>query len=227
MSRILFELAAADAQCRFSPFVWRVHLALRDKGLAFETRAWHFTDKAAIAASGQGKVPVLVDGERVVHDSWAILRYLETRYPERPLADADGWALARFYARWCETSLAPALRPCIFLDLHARLGAADQTYFRETREALFGMSLETLCADIQGHQAALRNIAQPLTETLVDQDFLHGAGPGLADTLVFSHWLWPNAVSARAPALMSPEIRRWFEAMRQRYDGLPGYVFAA
>ncbi len=39
--------------------------------------------------SGQELVPVLVDGDRVVSDSPAILAYLEERFPERPLYPAD------------------------------------------------------------------------------------------------------------------------------------------
>ncbi|MDE2478632.1 MAG: glutathione S-transferase N-terminal domain-containing protein, partial [Betaproteobacteria bacterium] len=56
----LFDLAGADEQRRFSPYCWRTRMALAHKGLPVHTIAWRFTDKQAIAASGQGKVPVLV-----------------------------------------------------------------------------------------------------------------------------------------------------------------------
>ena len=80
----LFDLAGADEQRRFSPYCWRTRLALAHKGLPVQTVAWRFTDKQAIAATGQGKVPVLVDGERWIHDSWAIAEYLEDHYTDRP-----------------------------------------------------------------------------------------------------------------------------------------------
>ena len=57
-------------------------MALAHKKLAVETIPWRFTDKAAIAFSGQERVPVLIDGERWVNDSWAIADYLETTYPD-------------------------------------------------------------------------------------------------------------------------------------------------
>jgi glutathione S-transferase len=39
--------------------------------------------------SGQGLVPVLVDGDRVVADSTRILRHLESRWPDPPLFPSD------------------------------------------------------------------------------------------------------------------------------------------
>ena len=80
----LYELAAAEDDRRFSPYCWRIRMALAHKGLAVETIPWRFTEKEAIAFSGSGTVPVLVDGRRtakddarVVADSWAIAQYLD------------------------------------------------------------------------------------------------------------------------------------------------------
>ena len=64
----LYDLAGAEPERRFSPYCWRAKLALAHKGLPFDTTSWRFTDKDVIAFSGQGQVPVLVDGDRVVFD---------------------------------------------------------------------------------------------------------------------------------------------------------------
>ena len=72
MSLQLYDLAGAEPQRRFSPYCWRTKLALAHKCLAVETIPWRFTDKDVIGFSGQGRVPVLVDGDKVVSDSWAI-----------------------------------------------------------------------------------------------------------------------------------------------------------
>jgi hypothetical protein len=84
MSLKLYDLAGAESERRFSPYCWRAKLALAHKGLATETIPWRFTDKDVIAFSEQGRVPVLVDGDRVVSDSWAIAIYLEETYSDRP-----------------------------------------------------------------------------------------------------------------------------------------------
>ncbi len=65
----LYDLAGADPTRRFSPYCWRIRLALLHKGLPFETIPWRFTDKPVIAFAGSDKVPVLVDGDKILHDS--------------------------------------------------------------------------------------------------------------------------------------------------------------
>ena len=72
MGMQLYDLAGADLERRFSPYCWRIKLALMHKGLPFDTIPWRFTEKKAIAFSGQGRVPVLIDGDQVVFDSWKI-----------------------------------------------------------------------------------------------------------------------------------------------------------
>ena len=84
MGRQLYDLAGAEPEGRFSPYCWRAKLALIHKGLPFDTIPWRFNEKKAIAFSGQGRVPVLVDGGHVVSDSWKIANYLEDAYPECP-----------------------------------------------------------------------------------------------------------------------------------------------
>jgi glutathione S-transferase len=84
MGMQLYDLAGADLERRFSPYCWRIKLALMHKGLPFDTIPWRFTGKKAIAFSGQGRVPVLIDGDQVVFDSWTIANYSEDRHPDRP-----------------------------------------------------------------------------------------------------------------------------------------------
>ena len=49
----LYDLAGAEPERRFSPYCWRIKLALMHKGLPFDTIPWRFTDKEAIAFSGR------------------------------------------------------------------------------------------------------------------------------------------------------------------------------
>src|SRR6266496_2879469 len=64
MPIILYDLAGAEPDRRFSPFCWRARMALAHKGLEVETVPWRFAEKDAIAFSGQGRVPVLIDGDK-------------------------------------------------------------------------------------------------------------------------------------------------------------------
>jgi glutathione S-transferase len=112
MKRVLYDLAAADETVRFSPYCWRVKLALAHKNLSYTTVPWRFTDKAALAFSGQDKVPVLVDGAKVVADSQTIAEYLETAYPNEAslFGEPPSRALTKFIKAWTEDVLQRALR---------------------------------------------------------------------------------------------------------------------
>ena len=74
----------------FSTNVERVALALAHKGLEVESVVISYEDRSpVIEVSGQGLVPVLVDGDEVVADSVRILRHLEARQPDPPLFPSD------------------------------------------------------------------------------------------------------------------------------------------
>src|ERR1700761_8139986 len=122
MTLRLYDLAGADPNRRFSPYCWRTRLALAHKGLAVETIPWRFTEKAAIATSGQGLVPVLVDGDRWGSDSWAIGNYLEDTHPGRPslFGGGDGRNLTRFFSTFAD-GLVAAIFPFIALDILDRI----------------------------------------------------------------------------------------------------------
>jgi glutathione S-transferase len=74
----------------FSTNVERVALALAHKGLEVESVVISYEDRSPVVeVSGQGLVPVLVDGDEVVADSTRILRHLEARWPDPPLFPRD------------------------------------------------------------------------------------------------------------------------------------------
>jgi glutathione S-transferase len=135
----LFDLAGSESDRRFSPYCWRTKLALAHKGLNVETIPWRFTDSHAIAMSGQGRVPVLLDGNKVVSDSWTIAEYLEDTYPDRPslFGGTQARRVTRFINSWADTILNTGLVRLLLTDIYTHLHEKDRRYFRESREALF------------------------------------------------------------------------------------------
>jgi glutathione S-transferase len=81
----LYELVSRDHKNGFSPFVWRIKMALAHKGLEYELVPLHFTEiEDALGFASSKTVPVLVDGDNVISDSFKIACYLEETYPDRP-----------------------------------------------------------------------------------------------------------------------------------------------
>ena len=76
MSLVMYERVGHDGR-RPSPFSWRIRYALAHKGVSVEFRLARFADVETIRGlSGQHIVPILCDGDRVIHDSWNIACYL-------------------------------------------------------------------------------------------------------------------------------------------------------
>jgi glutathione S-transferase len=221
LSRRLYELAGAEPARRFSPYCWRIVMALAHKGLEFEGVPWRFCDKEAIAFSGQGLVPVLADGERTVADSWQIALYLEATYPHHPLfGSAQGQGATQVFKFWCEQNVHPALVRLIILDLYANLADRDKAYFRESREQRFGMTLEQLGADRTGPLAALRKALDVVRPVFVTQPFVGGTQPAFSDYILFGAFQWARVMSP--VRLLEPDdpVFAWRERMLDLYGGL-------
>jgi glutathione S-transferase len=220
MTITLYDLAGADPARRFSPYCWRIRLALAHKGLDVAARPWRFTDKQAIAFSGQGLVPVIVDGERVVHDSWAIARYLEEAYPDRPSLFGDAVATIRFLTGWTDRVLQPAIGRLIIADLPAVIDEADRAYFRDSREKRLGMTLEAVCADREQRLPAFRQSLEPLRAVLADWPWFGGGAANYADYAVFGAFQWARCTSPFRLLAADDPIADWHARVRGLFGGL-------
>jgi glutathione S-transferase len=73
-----------------SPFAWRVLLTLEVKQLPYQSHLITFSKQENkspeyLALNPRGKVPTLKDDDFVLYESLAIMAYLDSKYPERPL----------------------------------------------------------------------------------------------------------------------------------------------
>jgi len=193
----LYDLAAAEDDRRFSPYCWRAKMALKHKGLEFETIPWRFTEKEVIAPHGSQTVPVLLDGGKAIYDSWTIAEYLDQAYPSRPALFDGGssHALGYFFNQWTPAAVHGPLLKVIVLDLFSRLADNDKAYFRQSREKRFGTTLEQYGADPKGALPAFRQALAPVRQALVQYAFLGGNGPGYADYILLGAFQWARTVS--------------------------------
>ena len=221
----MYDLAGADPARRFSPYCWRTHLALKHKQLDFEAIPWRFTDSDVIAPYYTGGaaalVPVLLDDETAVCDSWAIAEYLEEAYPGQPsLFDGEaGKRHARFHKHWNESQLHLAITRMIVLDIHKHLHEKDQAYFRSSREKRLGKPLEQVVADRENGRIEFTKLLTPLRNTVKEQPFLSGESPAYGDYVAFGTFQWARATSKFDLLAADDPVWHWRERMLGLFDG--------
>lgn len=217
----LFDLAGRDDALRFSPFCWRIKMALRHKDAEVEEIPWRFTEKERIAKTGQGRVPVIVDGGRWIHESWDIACYLDERFPDKPplMATAVERASARFLNFWADTALNPALRPLVILSVFEAAADKDKDYFRKSREEMLGAPIEQLCKDRAAALANLHKTLAPVEDTLSEFHYLAGYTPNFSDYIVFGSLQWGNVVCGDELLPKHSSTSEWFGRMLDLFDG--------
>jgi glutathione S-transferase len=220
----LWELGGKNGR-RYSLFSWRTRMALRHKGLEFESRPVCMSDKAAIAFSGGKTVPVIQDrngGEvHTVRDSWKIAEHLEARYPDQPslFGGPVGHGLTHSYNVWVDRAVVPAMLPVIVADIHERVDPADDAYFREMMEKILRTTLEQARAGREQGLQRLGKVLEPTQSLLKRQAYVCGAAPAYADYALFSVFQWARVMSPQE--VLGPEdpLCAWRERMSDLFGG--------
>jgi glutathione S-transferase len=217
----LYDLAGAEDDRRFSPYCWRTKMALKHKGLEFEALPWRFTEKDGIAFTGSTTVPVIVDGDRAVYDSFEIAVYLDEAYPSRPglFEGSESRALSLFMSHWAVRSLHAPLLRAILMDIYKHLHEKDRAYFRESREKRLGGRLEDVAADPKKSLAEFRGALEALRPGLAQNPFICGKGPGFPDYIVFGPFQWARSVSPLRLIEPDDPVYKWRERMLDLFGG--------
>jgi glutathione S-transferase len=208
---------------RYSPYGWRVRMALAHKGLdATAELTWH-SDTKKLAFSGQHLVPVIRDGDKAVSDSWAIANYLDEAYPDRPMLmdGAQAKAFAKFLNTWMDQIVGRPLVRSLYLDILNSLHPdANAVEFRRRREERNGATLEALHANRAKDFAELNHSLLPLNELLKQQPFVAGQKPAYADYIVFGTLQMPYRIGIEPLLPQNDAVIRWRGEMRKLFNGL-------
>ena len=107
----------------------------------------------------------------------------------------------------------------IAADIHERVHAKDENYFRESMEKVLRMTLEESRARRDEAVLNLGKLLEPLQATFKRQAFMAGAAPAYADYILFSVLQWARVMSPQE--LLAPEdpLCQWRERMLDLYDG--------
>lgn len=211
--RTLYELCGAEPDRLFSAYSWRARLTLGYKGLEFESRPTPFTQIPRALEGIHKTVPVLVDGERTVTESFDICRYLETTYADTPTVfGGDGGVQnAALIDNLIVTGLYPAISRMIILDIHNQLAPEDATYFRQSREKRFGMSLEDVQRGRDKEREKFAAFLKPYQRRLAEAPFLGGERLLFADIVLAASFCWAKATSSYDTMNGDEVLQAWFD----------------
>lgn len=192
-----------------SSAAYRVRIALNLKGLSYETRPVHLVrDGGEQHAEGyrmlnpQELIPCLLDGDRVVTQSLAIMEYLDEMHPERETALLPVDARSRAQVR--------ALAMAVTCDIHplGNLRVLQQL------EALFGASEEQRAAwSRYWIGIGFKAIEAMLTESAATGRYCHGETPSMADACLVPQVY--NALRWKLPMDDYPIIWRIYQACNE------------
>ena len=219
----LYELAGKDPNRKFSPFAWRTRMAIVHKQIPFESIAWRFLDKEAISQSGQTKVPVIVDKNQWIFDSWTIANYLEDQYPLLPSLFGDNTARGlSYYFNQLADSLVSQIFPFVADDIPAILEEKDCEYFVRTREERFGKTLAEFSKNKEVRLPQFRESLNLIRKTLSAQHFLAGNQPLYADYAIFGGFQWARCVSPFVLLEKDDPINQWLDRLLSIHNNEAG-----
>ncbi len=179
---------------------YRVRIALNLKGLAYETHAVHLLRDGGQQHTAdyrrlnpQQLVPCLLDGERAITQSLAIIEYLDEIYPDVPLLPVDprGRARVRSLALAVASDVHPLGNLRVLQYLQTQLGASEAQKVEWSRHwiAVGFDALEEMLVD---------NVAMGR--------YCHGDSPTLADVCLVPQFY--NALRWQVPLENYPTLRR-------------------
>lgn len=216
----LYELVGRDKSNGFSPFVWRAKLALAHKGFDYQRIPLHFTEiKETLSFADTKTVPVLVDGDKVVTDSWEICTYLEDTYPEQPSLFQSRSAAKLFNFQLSMPLLVPLFRT-IVADIYDVIDDRDKEYFRTTREPRIGCTIEEAASDFEASFSTFKAALWPYQQYFSTADFIGGDTPTYQDYALYSTFLWARGTSPKKLLEDDDPIVSWLVRMDELFDGL-------
>jgi len=136
--------------------------------------------------------------------------------------------MGRMLNWWGDVTVIAGIFPLIIADIPLRLDAVDAAYFRKSREARFGKTLEEVMAGREAAVAGFRKSLDPMRLTLKSQPCLGGETPNYADYIMFGAFQWARVVSPFRLLEESDPVYAWREKLLDAFDGMarasPGFA---
>ena len=195
-----------------SPFVRKVDVCLREKGVEFELESVSIMPMPDWfkEISPARRIPVLRDtsvGQEgalgTIPDSSAICAYLERIHPETPLYPSDPFEYARalWYEEYCDTELIAQIGPGIFRAIQFPRFSGDEPDLDKARH-VWREKLPPLFDYLEGE--------------IGDREFLAGDQLSIADISLACHMVQLDLVAGLPSAEKWPSLVAFVERMKAR-----------
>jgi len=190
-----------------SPYVVRVHLALRLKGISYEYVEEDLKNKSELLLKSNPvhkKVPVLINNGKPVCESSVIVQYIDEAFagsgPSLLPADPYERAVARFWAAFI-----------------------DDTLLKASNQASGGKTEEEKADGKEKVAAAIVTLEGGLSECSKGKPFFGGESAGFVDVILGGHLGWVRAIDTMQGAKTfdpsrTPLLAAWAERFGQLED---------
>ena len=219
---ILYELDAINEQY-FSPYTWRILMALNHKGLyeKVERIQVKFSDKSPISHKGFNTVPVLEDNKNWVGESLQIAKYLDETYPDKPslFSSIENMHLTSLINLYMDPKILSILARIIVADVYKVIQPDDKIYFRATREKMLNKTLEEVEQESKKFIPIFQKEINPFRKLLKNNDFFTGDKPTYCDYLLFGFFMWAKNSSKKQLLEKDDVLWHWRDRMLDLFDG--------
>lgn len=192
-----------------SSAAYRVRIALNLKGLSYETRPVHLVRDGGEqhaedyrALNPQELIPCLLDGDRVITQSLAIMEYLDEMHPELETSllpvDARGRAQVRALAMAVTCDIHPLGNLRVLQQLEAQFGASEEQRAEWSRHWI---------------ASGFKAMEAMLTDNAATGRYCRGETPGMADACLVPQVY--NALRWKLPLDDYPTLRRIYRACNE------------
>lgn len=150
----------------------------------------HFDGRFATA-------PIVDFGDTQISESTAIADRLDETYPDLPaiFSCSAERALVTFFDAWLmHAVIVPEILPVYTLDAYHRAAPADRDYYRQSREAFFGRTLEQIVANREERMPSVRRSLEPVRQTIANQPFFGGTTPNFADMCMLGLFIFVGTI---------------------------------
>jgi len=192
----LYEIAIADGTS-VSPFVWRIKFSLARKCIPYRSKMLGLTDIPKHFEGRFSTAPIVDFGDWQMNESMAIADRLDEVYPDllAIFSCPAERAMVGFFDAWLMQEIIIAeILPVYTLDAYDRAVAQDRDYYRRSREAYFGRTLEEVVANREERLPGLRRSLEPVRRTIASQPFLGGKEPNFADMCMLGLFIFVGTI---------------------------------